>query len=103
MHPIEIIYITLSSLSVFTSLPQVRQLWIMKSSEEFNLFTWVTWFIAQISALAYSIYIKSIAYTAINLMWIVFYITVLALIVKYRQPKQLDQQVAVELSDQVEI
>jgi hypothetical protein len=85
MHTIEIIYIGTTALSVLTALPQIKQLLVMKNADEFNLLTWVAWLLAQMAALVYAISIHSLPYLLVNVMWICFYVTMLALILKYRR------------------
>ncbi|GAC1390424.1 MAG: hypothetical protein NVSMB46_00040 [Candidatus Saccharimonadales bacterium] len=83
MRPIETIYLITTTASVFTSFPQIRQIYKMKNSDEFSLFSWIAWFISQVAALIYSISIHSIPYLIVNIMWIAFYITMISLILKY--------------------
>jgi uncharacterized protein with PQ loop repeat len=89
MYAIELTYITTSLASVFTAVPQLRKLWSIKNSDEFNLFTWVAWLVAQLSGLVYSISISSIPYLIVNILWVVFYVAMIGLILKYRGGKQL--------------
>jgi len=84
MRAVEIIYLVTTFISVFTALPQVKQLLAMKDSDEFNLFTWIAWCLAQVSALFYSISIHSMPYLMVNIAWIGFYIAMISLIIKYR-------------------
>lgn len=86
MHTIAFIYVTASSLSVIAALPQLHQLWMMKDSSEFNLFSWVAWTAAQFTALAYAVSIASLPYLIVNILWVSFYMTMVALILKYRHP-----------------
>jgi uncharacterized protein with PQ loop repeat len=95
MNSIELLYISMTSLSVFASLPQIRQLIVLKRSDEFSLTTWIIWTLAQISALFYSIHINSIPYLAVNIIWIIFYVVMLFLILKYRTvAKNVKQELA---------
>lgn len=87
MKVIVYIYLATSLCSVATALPQVRQILVMKNSDEFNLLSWLAWSIAQITALVYSITIHSLPYVVVNLGWITFYLVMTVLIVKYRHPK----------------
>jgi uncharacterized protein with PQ loop repeat len=84
MRAVEIIYLVTTFISVFTALPQIKQLLAMKDSDEFNLFTWIAWCLAQVSALFYSISIHSTPYLMVNIAWIGFYIAMIGLIIKYR-------------------
>jgi uncharacterized protein with PQ loop repeat len=91
MHIIELIYLVTTFASVFTALPQLKQLWKMKNSDEFNLFSWVAWCLSQVTALFYSITIHSVPYLLVNIAWISFYVVMIGLILKYRRstPAQL--------------
>jgi hypothetical protein len=84
MHIIELVYLTTTLVSVMTAFPQLKQLWLMKNSDEFKLLSWVAWLIAQLTALVYAISIASIPYLIVNLLWIAFYALMIALILKYR-------------------
>jgi uncharacterized protein with PQ loop repeat len=84
MYTIEFIYVTTTLLSVLTAFPQLKQLWSIKNSDEFNLFSWVAWLIAQLAALVYAISIASVPYLIVNILWITFYVLMIGLIVKYR-------------------
>jgi uncharacterized protein with PQ loop repeat len=84
MHAVELIYLITTFTSVFTALPQLKQLWRMKNSDEFSLFSWVAWCLSQIAALFYSITIHSIPYLLVNIAWISFYLLMISLIIKFR-------------------
>lgn len=87
MRPIEIIYILTTLVSLTSSVPQITQLIAKKSSSELNVFTWVIWFIAQIIATIYAYYIKATAYFFISSTWVIFYLIMMTLIIRYRSPK----------------
>jgi uncharacterized protein with PQ loop repeat len=89
MKFIELIYVGTTFASVIMAFPQLKQLWRLKNSDEFNLSTWVAWFVAQLSSLVYAIAIKSIPYLIVNFLWLSFYVTMIALIFKYRKGSQL--------------
>lgn len=84
MNSIEFFYLSTTFVSVMASLPQIKQLWVMKNSDEFNLITWAAWLTSQFAALIYSISIGSVIYITINLIWFVFDLSMYILILKYR-------------------
>jgi uncharacterized protein with PQ loop repeat len=84
MYTIELIYLATTFISVIAAFPQLKQLWLMKNSDEFNLTSWVAWFLAQLAALLYAISIASIPYLVVNFLWITFYALMIGLIIKYR-------------------
>ncbi len=89
MKFIELIYIGTTFASVLMSLPQLRQLWRIKNSDEFSLSSWIAWLIAQLSSLVYAIAIKSTPYLIVNALWLSFYVMMILLIIKYRKGSQL--------------
>lgn len=89
MNTIEFVYVSTTLISVFTAIPQLKRLWILKSSDEFNLYTWVAWLVAQLSALVYSVSISSVPYLIVNILWVSFYLVMIGLILKYRDSKKL--------------
>ncbi|MGE5327835.1 MAG: hypothetical protein ACM3KH_00720 [Thiobacillus sp.] len=88
MNTIEVIYLSMAAVSFATSIPQIKQLLVLKKSDELNLFTWTSWAISQITSLAYAIYLKSIPFIVVNIVWTGFYVFMLILIVKYRNTKE---------------
>jgi uncharacterized protein with PQ loop repeat len=84
MNAIELIYVATTLASVLTAFPQLKQLWLMKNSDEFSLISWVAWLIAQLAALVYAASIGSIPYLIVNILWITFYVLMIGLIIKYR-------------------
>lgn len=89
MNTIESIYVLTTLISVITAIPQLRRLWTLKNSDEFNLLTWIAWLIAQLAALVYSISISSIPYLIVNILWISFYLAMIGLIIKFKENKRL--------------
>ena len=57
----------------------------MRNADEFNLLTWVAWLLSQVTALFYSLALHSLAYLVVNVLWITFYATMIALIMKFRK------------------
>jgi uncharacterized protein with PQ loop repeat len=89
MNFIVLIYIGTTLGSVLAALPQLKQIWKMKNSDEFNLLSWVSWALAQLTALFYSLYLHSIPYLIVNILWLSFYVTMIGLIIKYRKGKAI--------------
>jgi len=83
---IQIIYIIASLVAVAATIPQVKQLLLTKESDELNLTSWSTWTAYQIVATAYGMSIHAWLYVAVSTAWVAFYVTMLALIIKYRRP-----------------
>lgn len=71
-------------LSVIAVIPQLLQLLKIKRSDEFSLISWTTWLIYQVVSVLYTISIKVWVYAAINILWVLFYATMVYLIIKYR-------------------
>ncbi|HET7320414.1 MAG TPA: PQ-loop domain-containing transporter [Candidatus Saccharimonadales bacterium] len=84
MRIIVTLYLITTIASVVASAPQIRQLLRMKNSDEFNLYTYNSWFIAQIISLVYAVAIRSIPYILVNILWVGYYIVMITLIVRYR-------------------
>jgi uncharacterized protein with PQ loop repeat len=84
MHIIVYIYLVATFGSIITAFPQIRQLWKMKNSEEFNILTWCAWGVAQVTTLVYSITIHSLPFILVNIGWVSYYAVILSLIFKYR-------------------
>jgi uncharacterized protein with PQ loop repeat len=87
MRIIEFIYISTTLCSVLAALPQLKQIWKMKNADEFNLLSWAAWALAQMTALFYALFIHSLPYLIVNIMWLTFYGTMIGLILKYRHGK----------------
>ena len=98
MHPhyIELTYYLASGLSIIAAAPQIKQLLVVKCSDELNFTTWITWLVYQITALAYAISVHATAYMVACLLWISFYLIMLSLMYKYRN-NALPQPVPVEV------
>jgi uncharacterized protein with PQ loop repeat len=88
MHQILALLLLLGGLaSVLAAIPQLIKLISLKHSTEFNLFSWTIWLFYQAISVAYSFNIKAYVYVVINSLWVTFYLTMVALIVKYRKSK----------------
>ncbi len=85
MNFLDILYLVTSLTSLVASVPQVRQLLKEKRSEELSLSTWTMWFICQITFLSYVYSRGEVLMLATNSIWLVFYGTMLFLIVYYRR------------------
>ena len=85
MSPIEILYTCSTSIAVLASIPQVRQLFVTKSSGELNIVTWSLWLCTQFISLAYAISLQVHLLIIVNCIWIGFYAIMLSLILYYRR------------------
>ena len=92
MTIIELLYICSTTIAVLASIPQIRQLLITRCSDELSLTTWVLWLCTQFVSLTYAISIANILLACVNVTWIIFYITMVALIVRYRPRTQVLRQ-----------
>lgn len=72
-------------------IPQMIKLIKTKNSDEFNLGTWTMWIATQSVSTAYAISIGDALLMSINAAWVLFYLTMSALIVKY-SPRRLQKQ-----------
>lgn len=83
---IETLYYAAGLFALLVSIPSIVRLVQTRCSDEFSITSWVGWLGYQLVALVYSIQIQAQAYIVINIVWISFYIVMLALIFKYRKP-----------------
>lgn len=83
---IQTIYLLSLIVSIGAMWPQIQQLLRTKQSDEFNLGTWVSWMGCQVIALVYGVSIRATAYVIVSIVWIAFYVVIISLIVKYREP-----------------
>jgi uncharacterized protein with PQ loop repeat len=70
--------------SILATLPQLTRLIKLKRSGEFSIISWIVWLIYQIVTLAYAISLGVRAYEIINSLWVIFYLTMVVLILRYR-------------------
>ena len=89
MTIIELLYICSTTIAVLASIPQISQLLITRRSDELSLTTWVLWLCTQFVSLTYAISIANILLACVNVTWIIFYITMVALIVRFRPRAQV--------------
>lgn len=97
MPLIHILYILGSIVAISAGVPQLRKLIATKQSDEFSLATWGLWAAMQSISLVYAIEVKDTLYAVMSVAWILFYLAIIALILKYRQPKSVS---FVEISDE---
>lgn len=86
---IELLYLIAMTAAVAASGPQIRQLLITKQSDELSLSTWTIWLLTQCVATTYAISISSIPYAIASTCWLLFYLVMVMLIIRYRRTKPL--------------
>lgn len=86
MKLIEIIYILSTLTAVVASLPQILQLLRTKASDELSISTWSLWLATQVITLSYMISTHNKLLIVVSSVWLVFYVVMLGLIFRYRQP-----------------
>lgn len=96
MHIIEVIYITAAIVALSAGIPQLRQLFIAKASDELSLPTWCIWFMTQLVTLMYVTSIGNTLMVIVNLAWVSFYAAMVGLIVHYRRRPRAPEVVLVE-------
>ncbi len=67
--------------------PQIRHLIKVKNSTGISLFAWYTWFLSNLVLLAYSIYIKDIVFTVLEVLFVFLCLSIIVLTYKYRIKK----------------
>lgn len=82
---IEIIYLLASTGAIIAMAPQVKKLLVTRRSNELSLPSWCVWCMSQMTAVAYGISLRATAYIVINVIWLLYYVTMTCLIIKYRQ------------------
>lgn len=88
------ILLTISALiALAAGIPQMIKLIKTKNSDEFNLGTWGMWVGTQTVSTAYAISIGDGLLMAINSAWVLFYLVMAALIVKY-SPRKFRKAIA---------
>lgn len=96
------ILLTISALiALGAGIPQMIKLIKTKNSDEFNLGTWGMWVGTQTVSTAYAISIGDGLLMAINSAWVLFYLAMAFLIIKYsprkfRKTASVTQEVSVE-------
>lgn len=86
MNPIYLFYMLATAVAISAGIPQLRKLMLTKQSDEFSLTTWVIWLVAQLMSLLYALTVKDKLYAVVCTLWAAFYVVMVVLIIKYRQP-----------------
>ena len=89
MAPIYILYTIASIVGIAAGIPQLQKLIATKQSDEFSLATWLTWGVVQCVSLLYALEVKATLYAVICVVWILFYVVIVALIIKYRTARSV--------------
>lgn len=84
-------------------IPQMIKLIKTKNSDEFNLGTWTMWIATQSVSTAYAISIGDVLLMSINAAWVLFYLTMSVLIIKYSPQRITKKAVLVQQEVQVEV
>lgn len=96
MHFIEVIYIAAAVIALSAGIPQLRQLFITKASDELSLSTWTIWFMTQLATLWYVMSISNALMMVVNFAWVSFYAAMVGLIIHYRRRTPVLESVIVE-------
>lgn len=83
MLTIQILLIISSLVALAAGIPQMIKLVKTKNSDEFNLGTWSMWIGTQSVSTVYALSIGDLLLLCINFSWVLFYLSMAALIVKY--------------------
>ena len=83
---IETLYLLASSAAIIAMAPQVKRLLVTRHSKGLSLASWMTWCVSQATAICYGVLLGAVPYIIINSIWFSYYITMVILIIKYRQP-----------------
>lgn len=75
----------MAATAVLASYPTLKALYISKESSNLSLFSWVIWALYDVVSLLYSITIKAYIYTVVNACWVIFYIVIIGMIIRYRR------------------
>lgn len=86
MHLIEFTYMTAALIALSAGVPQLRQLFMAKASEEFSLSTWLVWLSTQCITLAYVTTLRNVLMMFVSLAWVGFYAAMVCMIIYYRRP-----------------
>ena len=85
MHLIEVTYIAAAIIALSAGVPQLRQLFLTKASDEFSLSTWCVWLSTQCVTLAYVTTLKNVLMMLVSLAWVGFYAAMVLMIIYYRR------------------
>lgn len=75
----------LAAIAVLASYPTLKALYNTKDSSSLSLFSWVMWALYDVVSLLYSLTIHAYIYTYVNIGWLIFYLAIIVMIIKYRQ------------------
>ena len=87
MNILVVILLVAGTASVVASIPQLVRLIRLKHSDEFSVISWSVWLLYQVVSLIYAFSINSVPYIVINLLWVIFYISMIVLILRYKSSK----------------
>lgn len=90
MITLELAYILASGISVLAMAPQVKKLITARSSDELSLVSWLVWMGAQVITLAYSISLKVVPFIIIGSFWVLYYVTIVCMIIWYRYKSRIN-------------
>lgn len=79
-----ILYIIAAIVAIGACVPQVTRLLRTKQSDGFYFRTWVIWAMTQMVTLLYVVSIGDWLMTAVNVVWVSFYVVMSVLILRYR-------------------
>jgi uncharacterized protein with PQ loop repeat len=85
MNSLQIIYIISTLIAIIASIPQIRQLYRTKRSDELSIPTWTIWLVTQFVTLAYISTVQDPILTAVASTWVLFYVVMISLIMYYRR------------------
>lgn len=86
---IQTIYLISASIGILAMIPQIKKLLIVKQSDSFSLTTWMVWVCCQVVSFTYASSIGAHAYMYVHATYLLFYIMMVFLIVKYRKRRGL--------------
>ena len=75
----------LAAVAVLASYPTLKALYDTKDSSSLSLFSWVMWALYDVVSLLYSLTIHAYIYTYVNIGWLIFYLAIIVMIIKYRR------------------
>ena len=79
----------LAAAAVLASFPTLKALYESKDSSSLSLISWVIWAIYDVVSLLYSITIHAYIYSSVNAAWLVFYLAIIVMIIKYRRKSKI--------------
>ena len=88
---IQLLLILSALVALAAGIPQMVKLIKTKNSDEFNLSTWAMWVATQSVSATYALSIGDPLLLAINSAWVLFYLVMAMLIIKYNPRRALKQ------------